>query len=115
MSDVKYFGMPPQKVLPVSLKQSANESDMMIPGNSDSFENSILGNKKSRGRRQLHYEEYKRKTLAKVAQIKTKIEAVKGNEKEDRRLKNMISAYESRLTKRQNVEATSQKLSIKVQ
>ena len=109
MSDVKSLILAPRKMIAASLEhQSANQSEMM-PANGESYDMMILGNNPSRGRgrHELPFEQYKNNTVATVKQLEVKIQKAKGNVIEIKRLKNMISAYESRLYKRSIVENMS--------
>ena len=72
----------------------------------------ILG-KRRRGRRQNDFDTYKVQTMDKITELEAKIIENKKNAKETKRLKNMISAYESRLLKRAKNEDLSDHLEVR--
>ena len=73
----------------------------------------LLLGKRRRGRRQSDFETYKTQTMAKIDEIEAKMKEVQGSAKETKRLKNMISAYESRLLKRARNEDLTEHLDIR--
>ena len=73
----------------------------------------LLLGKRRRGRRQSDFETYKAQTMAKIEEIEAKMKEVQGSAKETKRLKNMISAYESRLLKRARNEDLTEHLDIR--
>ena len=73
----------------------------------------LLLGKRRRGRRQSDFETYKAQTMAKIEEIEDKMKEVQGTAKETKRLKNMISAYESRLLKRARNEDLTEHLDIR--
>ena len=73
----------------------------------------LLLGKRRRGRRQNDFETYKAQTMAKIEEIEAKMLEVQGSAKETKRLKNMISAYESRLLKRARNEDLTEHLDIR--
>ena len=73
----------------------------------------LLLGKRRRGRRQSDFETYKAQTMAKIEEIEAKMKEVQGSAKETKRLKNMISAYESRLLKRARNEDLTEHLDVR--
>ena len=73
----------------------------------------LLLGKRRRGRRQSDFETYKAQTMTKMEEIESKMGEVRGSKKETKRLKNMISAYESRLLKRAKYEDLNEHLEIR--
>ena len=74
----------------------------------------MLG-KRRRGRQESEFSTYRDQTNSKIAELKASvIEAEsKGEAKDVKRFKNMISAYESRLLKRARVEDISNQLNVR--
>ena len=84
----------------------ANKTDDMI-------EQMILG-KRRRGRTKSDFETYKSQTMDKIEELDEKIRtSVEKTPKELKRLKNMVSAYESRLVKRATMEDLREQLEIR--
>ena len=73
----------------------------------------LLLGKRRRGRRQSDFESYKTQTMNKIEEIEAKMKEAVGEPKETKRLKNMISAYESRLLKRAKNEDLTEHLEIR--
>ena len=69
---------------------------------------------KKRGRKQNDLEQYVEKTQKTIDDLARRIEASK-DKKEIKRLRNMISAYESRLNKRETVEQLRQQIELRNQ
>ena len=82
--------------------------------NEDMIEQLILG-KRRRGRRQSDFETYKSQTMEKIEELDQKIREPKKSAKELKRLKNMVSAYESRLVKRATTEDLREQLEVRNQ
>ena len=73
----------------------------------------LLLGKRRRGRRQSDFESYKVQTMGKIGEIEAKMREVQDDTNETKRLKNMISAYESRLLKRAKNEDLTEHLEIR--
>ena len=69
---------------------------------------------KKRGRKQNDLEQYVEKTQKTIDDLARRIEASK-DKKEIKRLRNMISAYESRLNKRETVEQLRSQIELRNQ
>ena len=69
---------------------------------------SYLKKRSKRGRQETEFKVYEKATIATIAKLKKSSEKIKNDEDQLKKIKNQISAYESRLCKRMNAEETVQ-------
>jgi len=93
------------------------ESVSLLKANEGITENATASPTSSLGKRARpvlnnEFNDYHAKTQKKITEIKKKIEST-SDKKEKKRLKNMISAYASRLHKREDIEQLKEQVSIR--
>ena len=106
--------MPVANSMPATTKRLAKSKTISDANKTDDMIEQMILGKRRRGRTKSDFETYKSQTMDKIEELDEKIRtSVEKTPKELKRLKNMVSAYESRLVKRATMEDLREQLEIR--